>query len=64
MISSVPMDSQKALRFGICGKNCMRQNELDYALALMKAGLQEKTKTDQRNQAKLLRNREVNGGPP
>jgi hypothetical protein len=32
MISSVPMDSQKALRFGICGKNCMRQNELDYAL--------------------------------
>jgi hypothetical protein len=26
------MDSQKALRFGICGKNCMRQNELDYAL--------------------------------
>jgi Novel STAND NTPase 1 len=26
------MDSQKALRFGICGKNCIRQNELDCAL--------------------------------
>jgi hypothetical protein len=35
MISSVPMDSQKALRFGICGKNCMRQNELDYALGVL-----------------------------
>jgi hypothetical protein len=39
MISSVPLDSQKALRFGICGKNCMRQNELDYALGGGESGV-------------------------